>query len=92
MNFSREYVRMENVNYNNKNIERKYLNNMRKNQFLKVENSLSELEKYFTELEDRELKDREVKIKRDIWDLFHKFIIVSIDDMDKPVKTRGMIG
>ena len=59
---------------------------MRKNQFLKVENSLSELEKYFTELEDRELKDREVKIKRDIWDLFHKFIIVSIDDMDKPVK------
>ena len=57
---------MENVNYNNKNIERKYLNNMRKNQFLKVENSLSELEKYFTELEDRELKDREVKIKRDI--------------------------
>ena len=66
MNFSREYVRMENVNYNNKNIERKYLNNMRKNQFLKVENSLSELEKYFTELEDRELKDREVKIKRDI--------------------------
>ena len=31
---------MENLNYKNENIERKYLNNMRKNQFLKVKNSL----------------------------------------------------
>ena len=31
---------------------------MRKNQFLKVKNGLSELEKYFIELEDRELKNR----------------------------------
>ena len=36
---------MENVNYKNENIERKYLHNMRKNQFLKVKNSLLELKK-----------------------------------------------
>ena len=38
---------MENPNYKKRNIERKYLNNMRKNQFLKVKTSLLELEKYF---------------------------------------------
>ena len=52
---------MEILNYKNENIERKYLNNMGKNQFLKVKNSLLELEKYFLEL-----KDIEVKIKKDI--------------------------
>ena len=31
---------MENQNYNNENTERKYLDNMQKNQFLKVNNSL----------------------------------------------------
>ena len=55
---------MEILNYKNENIERKYLNNMGKNQFLKVKNSLLELEKYFIELKDRELKDIEVKIKK----------------------------
>ena len=35
--------------------------NMRKSQFLKVKNSLLELEKDFIELKDKELKDREVK-------------------------------
>ena len=54
---------MENLNYKNENIERKYLKNTRKNQFSKIKNSLLELEKYFIELKDRELKDREVKIK-----------------------------
>ena len=54
-----EYVRTENPSYKNKNIERKYLNNMEKNQFLKIKNSLLELEKYFTEMKDKELKDRE---------------------------------
>ena len=44
--------------------ERTYLNIMRKNQFLKVKNSLLELEKDFTELRDVELKDREVKKKK----------------------------
>ena len=55
---------------------------MRKNRFLKV-NSLLELEKDFVELKDRKQKDREVKIKREIEELFFKRIIVSIDDMDK---------
>ena len=36
---------------------------MSNNQFLKVRNSLLELEKDFMELTDRELKDREEKIK-----------------------------
>ena len=61
---------MENLKYENKNIERKYLKNIRKNQVLKVKNSLLELEKDFMELKDKELKDREVKIKREIGELF----------------------
>ena len=35
------------------------------------------------ELKIRELKDREVKIKREIEELFSKPIVVSIDDIDK---------
>ena len=70
---------MENLNYKNENIERKYLKNMRKNQFLKVKNSHLEPEKDFIELKDRQLKDREVKVKRE---LSFKPIIMSIDDMD----------
>ena len=42
---------------------------MQKNQFLKVRNSLLELEKDFIEVKDRELKEREVKIKREIEEL-----------------------
>ena len=38
---------MGNPNYKNKNIERKCLNNMRKNQYLKVGNSFIELEELF---------------------------------------------
>ena len=53
---------------------------MRKNQFLNVKNSLLELEKYFIKLKDKELKDREVKIKREIEEVFFKLIVVSIDD------------
>ena len=42
---------MENPpSYKNRNIERKYLNNMQENQFLRVKNSLLELEKDFIEL------------------------------------------
>ena len=37
---------------------------MRKTQFLKVKNSLLELEKYYIELKDKESQDREIKIKR----------------------------
>ena len=50
-NFSKnflEYIRMQ-----NENIDRKYLNNMRKNKFLQVKKSILELEKDFTELKDR---------------------------------------
>ena len=38
---------MENPNYKNENIERKNFKNIQKDQFLKVKNSLLELEKYF---------------------------------------------
>ena len=51
---------------------------MRKNQFLNIKNSLLELEKDFIEL-----KDREVKIKRDIEELLFKPITLYIDDMNK---------
>ena len=55
---------------------------MRKNPFLNVKNSLLELEKDFIKLKDKELKDREVKIKREIEELFFKLIVESIDDMN----------
>ena len=74
---------MENPSHKNENIERKYLSNMRLNQSLMVENNLLELEKNFIELKHREFKYREVKIKREIEELFFKPIIMSIGDMDK---------
>ena len=74
---------MENPNYKSENTERIYLKIMQNNQLLKVKNTLLELEKYFVELKDIELKNREVKIKRDIEKLFLKPIIISIDDMDR---------
>ena len=77
------YIRMENPSYKSKNVVKKYLNNMWKNRFLKVKNSILELERDFTELKDRVLKDREVKNKREIEELFFKLIIVSSDEMDK---------
>ena len=63
-----ECIRIDNSNYKNKNTEKAYLNNMRKNQFLKVKNSLLELEKDFIELKDRELKESESR--REIEELF----------------------
>ena len=78
-----EYIRMENQDCKNENIEIKYLENMWNNQFLKVKNSLLELEIFFTELEDREIKHRKEKIKKEIEKLFNKPIIVSKDDIDK---------
>ena len=74
---------MENLDYKNENVERKYLKNIQNNQFLKVKNSLLELEKYFMELKDIELKDRQEKIKREVEELFYKLIIMSKDDMGK---------
>ena len=71
---------------------------MWKNQFLKVKNSLLELF-FFFELKDRKLKNREIKFKWKIQELFLKPIIVSADEMDKyerkkwdQLKTLGMIG
>ena len=54
---------------------------MRNYQFLKVINSLLELEKKM-ELKDRQLKDRIEKIENEIEELIHKLIIVSKDDLD----------
>ena len=51
---------------------------LRKHLFLKVRNSLLELEKDSIELEDIKLK-----IKREIKELAFKPIIVTIDDMDR---------
>ena len=56
---------------------------MQNNQFLKVQNSLLDLEKDFMELKDRELKYRKEKIKKEIEKLFHKPIIMFKDDMHK---------
>ena len=76
---------MENLNYKNENMERKY--SLWKNQFLKLKNTLLALEKDFIELKDSELKDRAVKIKRET-ELFFKPIIVSIDKMDVWTKRK----
>ena len=75
------YLRMENLKYSNyksKNIETKCLSNMWINRFLKVNNSFLELENDFTGLKDGELKDRKLKIKKEIEELFFEPIIVSI--------------
>ena len=45
-------MKMKNPNYKNENVEIKFLNNMQKNQFLKVKNSLIKLGKDFMELKD----------------------------------------
>ena len=59
---------MENVNPKNENIERKYLNRMQENQFLKVKHSL-------LELKDRQLKDKEIKIRSEIERFFKQIIV-----------------
>ena len=73
------YIRVENLNYKKENIEKKYLKNLQK----KVRNCLLELGKDFIKFKDREFKDRVVKIKGELEELFFKLIIVSIDYMDK---------
>ena len=94
---------MEKWNYNNEKTERKNLNIMQKNQFLRVENSLLELEKDFIDLKDMRLTGRETKIKREIEELFFKPIFVSIEHKNRfeeekkwrkrdPLKTFGMNG
>ena len=56
---------------------------MQKNKFLKVQILFLDIGKDFIELKDRELKDGELKIKKEIEELFFKLMIVSLDDMDK---------
>ena len=79
---------MENPNYKNENIDRKYLKIMRKNQLFKGKTQILELEKDFLDLKDIELKDREIRIDRDIEELFFKAIYVSIDAMDRFEKKK----
>ena len=79
---------MENPNYKNENIDRKYLKIMRKNQLFKGKTQILELEKDFIDLKDIELKDREIRIDRDIEELFFKAIYVSIDAMDRFEKKK----
>ena len=43
---------------------------------------LLELEKDFIDLKDREMKDRDIKLKREIEELFFKLIFFPIEDMD----------
>ena len=59
-------------------------NRISKNENIKrnTEMLLLELEKDFIDLKDRELKDREIKIKREIEELFFKLIFFPIEDMD----------
>ena len=102
MNFSknfREYIRIEKIDYKNENIEKKYFKNMKNNQFLKVKNSLLELE---NGIERQIIERQRRKNLTEIEELFFKPIIVSKDDMDKfeeqemkkirLVKTIGLIG
>ena len=77
---------MENLKYSksrNENNEVKCLNNTQRNKFLKVKNSVLELENDIIGLKDGELQDRELKIKKEIIELFLKPIIISVDDMDR---------
>ena len=71
--------KLKHWNYNNENNDAKYLNKMQETWFLKVKNSLLELEKYFIEMKDREIKDRKLKIERKIRELFLQPINVSVD-------------
>lgn len=63
---------MENVkqpNDKNENIKTKYINKAQRSSFLKLKNSLLDLENDFIVLKDGELKDRELKIKNEIEEL-----------------------
>ena len=74
---------MENQTIRTKILRGKHLKYMLNNAFLKVKYNLLELEKDFMELDEIELKDREIKIKRETKKLFLKPLIVPMDDMDR---------
>ena len=73
---------MENWSDKKKNNEKKYLETVIMNNFLKTKNSLFKLEQDFIKLKEAELKDREIRIKKEIEELFIKPIIFSVGDMD----------
>ena len=95
-----EYIRVENLNYKNKDIERKYLENMWNIQLLKIKNRLLELEKdlWNDKIENWKIGE---KIKIETKELFYKLTIVSKDDMDRfeeeelkktrPIRKAGVI-
>ena len=56
---------------------------MQKKRFLKVNIILLELQNDFIGLKDGELKDRELKIEKEIEELFFKSIIASIENMER---------
>ena len=60
---------MENLNYKNE-ILKEILRNYAKERTFQDKNVLSELEIFFTELKDIELKDKKAKIKKEIEELF----------------------
>ena len=71
---------MENQTIRMKVLGEKYLKNLLNSQFLKVKNNFFKLGKDIIELNNIGLKDREIKIKREI--------IVSIGDMNKFEKNK----
>ena len=79
---------MENQTIRTKILRGKHLKYMLNNAFLKVKYNLLELEKDFMELDEIELKDREVKIKRETKKLFLKPLIVPMNDMDRFEKNK----
>ena len=79
---------MENQTIRTKILRGKHLKYMLNNAFLKVKYNLLELEKDFIELDEIELKDREIKIKRETKKLFLKPLIVPMDDMDRFEKNK----
>ena len=62
---------------------------MQRHPFLMENNSLSELKKMLQDWQKKELKDREVQIKRVIEQRSYKPIIVSIDDKYKSEEKQG---
>ena len=65
-----------------------YLNNIqytkkKKNRIRKVKNSLLEFGMEFRELRDKKLRERKIKIRKDIEGLFFNPINASIEDLDK---------
>ena len=74
---------MENLNYKNANIERKYLKKYAKEPIFKGKEQSFRIRKRFYRIERQRIKRQRSKIKREVEELFFELIILSIDDMDK---------